>query len=123
LEGVAALPVSCTEVLVEFKSPPCAAFGEKMERPNYVRFLGTLRRDCLDHMMVFSERHAERILNEYVRYYHGRPHRSLRARPPAGARWLAPARAATCRQLTAISVLGGLHHRYGFLSAGSSRPP
>jgi glucose-6-phosphate 1-dehydrogenase len=32
------LPVSCTEVLVEFKSPPCATLGEKMERPNYVRF-------------------------------------------------------------------------------------
>ncbi len=32
------LPVSCTEVLVEFKPPPCAAFGEKMEHPNYVRF-------------------------------------------------------------------------------------
>ena len=32
------LPVSCTEVLVEFKSPPCAVFGEKMGHPNYVRF-------------------------------------------------------------------------------------
>jgi glucose-6-phosphate 1-dehydrogenase len=32
------LPVSCTEVLVELKAPPCAAFGERMEHPNYVRF-------------------------------------------------------------------------------------
>ncbi len=32
------LPVNCTEVLVEFKAPPTSAFGEKMERPNYVRF-------------------------------------------------------------------------------------
>jgi glucose-6-phosphate 1-dehydrogenase len=32
------LPVNCTEVLVEFKAPPCAAFGEKMAHPNYVRF-------------------------------------------------------------------------------------
>jgi glucose-6-phosphate 1-dehydrogenase len=32
------LPVSCTEVVVEFKSPPCATFGETMARPNYVRF-------------------------------------------------------------------------------------
>ena len=32
------LPVSCTEVLVEFKSPPCAAFGETVAHPNYVRF-------------------------------------------------------------------------------------
>jgi glucose-6-phosphate 1-dehydrogenase len=32
------LPVTCTEVLVEFKAPPCLAFGEKMGHPNYVRF-------------------------------------------------------------------------------------
>jgi glucose-6-phosphate 1-dehydrogenase len=32
------LPVTCTEVLVEFKAPPCSAFNEKVERPNYVRF-------------------------------------------------------------------------------------
>jgi glucose-6-phosphate 1-dehydrogenase len=32
------LPVTCTEVLVEFKSPPCSAFGEKTGQPNYVRF-------------------------------------------------------------------------------------
>jgi len=32
------LPVTCTEVLVEFKAPPCATFGEKTVRPNYVRF-------------------------------------------------------------------------------------
>ena len=74
-------------------------------------------------MMVFSERHAQRILNEYVRYYHGRPHRSLHAQPPAGAHWLAPARAVTSRELIAIPVLSGMHHRYGFRSAGSSPPP
>jgi hypothetical protein len=64
-----------------------------------------------------------RILREYVRYYHGRPHRSLRAQPPAGARRLAPGRAATSRELTATPVLGGLHHRYAFSSAPPSPPP
>ena len=48
------------------------------------RLVGTFRRDCLDHVLVFSERYAERILREDVRYYHGRPHRSLRTQPPAG---------------------------------------
>jgi putative transposase len=71
------------------------------------RLVGTLRRDCLDHVLVFGERHAERILREYVRYYHRRPHRSLQTQPPAGVRWLAPARAARCRELVAIPVLGG----------------
>jgi transposase InsO family protein len=87
------------------------------------RLVGTLRRDCLDHALVLSKRHAERILREYVRYYHGRPHRSLRIQPPTGARWLAPARAGTSRELTAIPVLGGLHHRYAFPSVGPSPPP
>jgi putative transposase len=87
------------------------------------RLVGTLRRDCLDHLLLFGERHAERVLREYVRYYHGRPHRSLRAQAPAGARWLAPARAATSPEVTAMPVLGGLHHRYGFPSAGPSPPP
>jgi len=74
-------------------------------------------------MMVFSERHAERILRDYVRYYDGRPHRSLRTQAPAGARWLAPARAATSRELIAIPGLSGMHHRYGFRLAGSSPRP
>jgi putative transposase len=87
------------------------------------RLVGTLRRDCLDHVLVLSERHAERILREYVGYYHGRPHRSLRIQPPMGTRWLAPRRAGTSRELTAIPVLGGLHHRYAFPSAGPSPPP
>jgi hypothetical protein len=73
--------------------------------------------------MVFSERHAERILREHVRYYHGRPHRSLRTQPPAGARWLAPGRAARSYDLIATPGLRGLHHRYAFLSAGPCPPP
>jgi len=85
--------------------------------------VGTLRRDCLDRVLVFSELHAERILREYVRYYDGRPHRGLRTQPPAGARWLAPGRAVTSRELTATPVLGGLHHRYAFSPAPPSPPP
>jgi transposase InsO family protein len=87
------------------------------------RLVGTLRRDCLDHVLVFSERHAERILREYVRYYHGRPHRSLRTQPPAGARWLAPGRAVTSCERTATPVLGGPHNRYAFSSAPPCPPP
>jgi hypothetical protein len=65
------------------------------------RLVGTLRRDCLDHLLLLNERHAERLLREYVRYSHGR-HRSLRGQPPDGQRWLAPRPAATSRELTAI---------------------
>jgi transposase InsO family protein len=100
-------------------SPPSAPLANAICK----RLVGTLRRDCLDHVLVFSERHAERILREYVCYYHGRPHRSLRTQPPSGARWLAPGRAVTSRELTATPVLAGLHHRYAFPSAGRSPPP
>ena len=54
-----------------------------------------MRRDRLDHVLVFGDRRAERVLRESIRYFDGRSHRTLRAQPPAGARWLAPARAAT----------------------------
>ncbi len=60
------------------------------------RLVGTLRRDCLDHVLVLGERHAERVRREYNRYYHGRPHRSLRAQP---AGWRALARSGTSRHI------------------------
>jgi transposase InsO family protein len=97
------------------RSPPRAPLANAICE----RLVRTLRRDCLDHIPVFSERHAERILREYVRYYHERLHRGLQTQAPAGARWLAPARPATPGELTATPVLGGLHHRYAF---GSPRP-
>jgi hypothetical protein len=46
--------------------------------------IGTLRRDCLDHIIVWGERHAEQVLKEYVGYYHGRPHRGLHMQSPDG---------------------------------------
>ena len=76
------------------------------------REIGTLRRDCLDNMIVFDDLHAERILREYLRYYHGRPHRGLRMQAPAGARWLPPVRPVPAKAVCSRSVLGGLHHEY-----------
>jgi transposase InsO family protein len=77
------------------------------------RVVGTLRRDCLDHVLVWDERQAERLLREYVCYYDGRPHRGLRLQPPAGQNWLPPAWPPPTASICAIPVLGGLHHRYG----------
>lgn len=66
---------------------------------------------------------GESLHREYARYYyHGRPHRSLRAQPPAGAHWFAPARPATCQEVVATPILGGLHHEYGFLAAPACPP-
>lgn len=76
------------------------------------RVIGTLRRGCLDNVVVLDDVHAERILREYVRYYHGRPHRGLRMQAPVGARWLPPARPVPARAVRSRPVLGGLHHQY-----------
>jgi putative transposase len=49
------------------------------------RFIGTLRRECLDHMLITGPRHLDLVLREYVRHYNlHRPHRSLQQRPPVG---------------------------------------
>jgi hypothetical protein len=63
-------------------------------------------------VIVLDDRHAERILREYVRYYHGRPHRGLRMQAPVGGRWLPPAGPVAAKEVRSQPVLGGLHHEY-----------
>ena len=71
------------------------------------RLIGTLRRECLDHVVVFGERHLRRVLFAYAAYYNQtRPHRSLQKDTPL--------RRAVQRigEVAVIPVLGGLHHQY-----------
>ena len=49
------------------------------------RFVGTLRRECLDRMLITGERHLRLVLSEYADHYNvHRPRRTLCQRPPAG---------------------------------------
>jgi transposase InsO family protein len=74
------------------------------------RFIGTLRRECLDHMLITGRRHLGLVLEEYVEHYNThRPHRSLDQRPPAGR--TPPPPGATVRPLRR-DRLGGLLHEY-----------
>jgi transposase InsO family protein len=73
------------------------------------RFVGTLRRELLDHVIVLGERHLLRLLRAHARYYNeDRPHMSLGGDAPATR---AVERPGTGRVI-ALSRVGGLHHRY-----------
>ncbi len=59
-----------------------AVLRRQVTRPR-PRFVGTLRRECLDHLMIAGEQHLRMVLSEYVRHYNRhRPHQGLRQRPP-----------------------------------------
>ena len=74
------------------------------------RWIGTLRRECLDHMLITGQRHLATVLEEYVEHYNThRPHRSLDQHPPAGR--TPPPSGATVRPLRR-DRLGGLVHEY-----------
>jgi transposase InsO family protein len=45
--------------------------GKPWQNPYVERLIGTIRRECLDHAIVFSERHLRRVLRSYLAYYHG----------------------------------------------------
>ena len=76
------------------------------------RFLGSVRRECLDHLLVLSEAHLRRVLRAYVAYFnHARPHQGISQAIPAGPVPLVPHRAGAGRS-AAFPILGGLHHDY-----------
>ena len=71
------------------------------------RFLGSLRRECLDHVLVLDVRHFQRVIAEYVRHHNAaRPHQGIHQRTPV------PAERPAAGNIVAFPVLGGLHHEY-----------
>jgi transposase InsO family protein len=86
----------------------------KAPRANAIceRLLGSIRRECLDHLLVVSEAHLRRVLNEYVEYFNrSRPHQGIGQRIPIQDELAAPASCSDGRVI-ALPVLGGLHHDY-----------
>lgn len=79
------------------------------QNPYCERVIGTIRRDCLDHVIVLGERHLRRILREYLEYYHGsRTHLSLdKDAPKPRAR-----EAISDGNVITIPMFSRLHHRY-----------
>jgi putative transposase len=88
------------------------AFRAPRQNATCERFLGSVRRECLDHLLVLGEAHLRRVLREYARYFNGdRPHQGLAQRVPdlPGA---GPFRVVTGGRVRASPILGGLHHVY-----------
>jgi hypothetical protein len=77
--------------------------------PYAERIVGSIRRDCLDHVIIFNERHLRRVLSCYFRYYHrSRTHLSPNKDCP-DPRSIQPPSAG---KIVAFPEVGGLHHRY-----------
>jgi putative transposase len=79
------------------------------------RWFGTVRRECLDRLLIFDRRQLERILHVYVRHYNQqRPHQALALQAPEPSPMPSP-RGEPIRAAIAIrrrALLGGLIHEY-----------
>ena len=74
------------------------------------RLIGSIRRECIDHVVVFGERHLRHVLLSYKDYYNAtRTHLSLNKDAPVH-RGVEGAGKVVCRP-----ILGGLHHQYGWM--------
>ena len=84
------------------------------KNPYAERVIGTIRRECLDHVIILNERHLRRILREYFSYYHTcRTHLSLQKDTPEPR----PVEPLEMGRVVAFPRIGGLHHRYERVAA------
>jgi putative transposase len=79
------------------------------QNPYLERLIGSIRRDVLDHVIILNERHLRRVLQSYLRYYHGwRTHLSLMMDCP----YPGPIRRVGMGKVMAVPEVTGLHHHY-----------
>src|SRR5262249_11644109 len=91
-----------TEVITAPRSP--------WQNPYVERLIGSIRRECLDHVITLSERHLRRVLSSYFQYHHdARTHLSLDKDCPRPRPVQLPC---TGDNVIAFPQVGGLHHRY-----------
>jgi putative transposase len=79
------------------------------QRGHIERLIGSIRRECLDHLIVFNERTLKRHLSAYTAYYHRtRTHLALQKDCPETR----PVQPVELGPIVSIPAVGGLHHRY-----------
>jgi transposase InsO family protein len=90
-----------TEIITAPRSP--------WQNPYAERLIGSIRRECLDHVIILNERHLRRVLSSYFQYHHNaRTHLSLNKDCPRPRRVQLP----SAGNIIAFPEVGGLHHRY-----------
>jgi hypothetical protein len=105
-DAVYGVVVTCRLRAMGIRDKPIAA-GSPWQNGFAERLIGTIRRECLDHVIVLSEGHLRRTLEKFADYYNTvRTHRSLQEDPPV-PRPIEPVGVVTSRP-----ILGGLHHKY-----------
>ena len=91
--------------------PTRTAFRSPWQNGVAERWVGSCRRDLLDHVIVLNEQHLKRLMSEYVRYYHeDRTHLGLAKDTPTGRPTAIGFGAES--KVHSLPRLGGLHHRY-----------
>jgi transposase InsO family protein len=92
-----------TQIRTPFRAPQANSIAE--------RWVGSLRRECLDHAFILNERHLRKVLAEYVQYFNRwRPHRAIGQRAPCAVEL--PVVEARHGEIIGEPVLGGLHYVY-----------
>jgi transposase InsO family protein len=93
--------IGIKQVLISAQSP--------WQSPYVERIIGSIRRECLDHVIIFNEKHLRRVLTSYFRYYHeSRTHLGLEKDCPK-SRSVEPI---DLGPIHSEPMVGGLHHRY-----------
>jgi len=91
-----------------------AAARSPWQNPYVERAIGSIRRECLDHVIVLNEQHLRKVLKEYFRYYaESRTHLALGKDCPEPREIEPP----EMGRIVAVPQLGGLHHRYTRIAA------
>jgi putative transposase len=89
------------EVLTAPRSP--------WQNPYVARLIGSIRRECLDHVVILNAAGLRRVLTDYVEYYlRSRTHLSLTKDAPVSRAVVPP----SSGDIVSIAQVGGLHHRY-----------
>ncbi len=94
---------SIKEVKTPYRTPEANGVCE--------RFMGSLRRECMDHILIHDVKHLQRVVNEYTSYFNQeRPHQGIEQRIPD--QYDQTRSKPTNGHITSKAILGGLHHSY-----------